>query len=335
MTTSNLTDTPPTFDDIQAAAIRIDGIAFKTPLLESKLLNEKLGGRVLFKAECLQKTGSFKFRGATNNIACLSEAQKSKGVVAFSSGNHAQGVALAATSSGVKSTIIMPEDAPTMKIKNTKAFGADVILYNRYSEDREEIGRKFSEKTGAILIKPYDAPLTIAGQGTIGLEIAAQCGEQDITPDYLLAPCGGGGLMAGLCLSISKKLPATKLYSVEPDGFDDTKQSLETGNYETIDKAAKTFCDAIMTPTPGKLTFPINQKYLSGGLSVSDLEVSAGMMAAFEYLKLVVEPGGCVGLAALLADRLPIKGKTAIVVLSGGNVDADLYKSILENQLAL
>lgn len=333
MTSLNHSDALPTFDDIIAAEKRIDGIAIKTPLLESKLLNERLGGRILFKPECLQKTGSFKFRGATNNIACLSDAAKTKGVVAFSSGNHAQGVALAATTAGVRSTIIMPEDAPMMKIENTKDFGAEVILYNRYTEDREEIGREFAERTGATLIKPYDAPLTIAGQGTIGLEIADQCLELDILPDYLLSPCGGGGLMAGICLAMAERMSTTKLYSVEPNGFDDTKRSLETGNYEVIDKDAKTYCDAIMTPTPGQITFPINQKHLSGGLSVSDAEVGAGMLVAFEYLKLVVEPGACVGLAALLANQLPLEGKSAVVILSGGNVDADLYKTILSDQL--
>ncbi len=319
----------PTFNDILDAVKNIKNIAVKTPLLESSLLNKIIGGRVLFKAEVLQKTGSFKFRGALHTISSLSNEQKNNGVVAFSSGNHAQGVALAASLAGIKSTIIMPKDAPLIKINNTKEFGADIILYDRYSEDREEITTEFAKKNGASIIKPYDAALTIAGQATIGVEIAEQCNELNIMPDYLLAPCGGGGLMAGICLSMAKILPKVKLYCVEPDEYDDTKRSLETGNRQCNSGNIKTYCDAIVTPTPGEYTFPINKKYLSGGFAVSDKQVAKAVINAFEYLKLVVEPAGAVGLAALIANKLPLQGKTAVVILSGGNVDADMFKNIL------
>ncbi|WP_420547102.1 threonine ammonia-lyase [Curvivirga sp.] len=317
------------FADIVTAASRIKGYATRTSLIESPFINEKLGGRALFKPECLQKTGSFKFRGAINTINALSDQQKKKGVVAFSSGNHAQGVAHAAQLAGIPAVIIMPADAPKIKIENTRAYGAEVILYDRYNEDREAIGLKVQEERGSYLIKPYDAELTLTGQGTAGLEIAEDCKAMGIDPDQLLSPCGGGGLMAGLCLAMAETFPETKLYGVEPADFDDTKRSLETGCYEENDPSARSICDALLSPSPGKITFPINQNRLSGGLSVTDEEVKHAMRIAFRDLKLVVEPGGVVALAALLAGKIDTKDKTTIIVLSGGNVDDEMYRSIL------
>ncbi|MTI08911.1 threonine ammonia-lyase [Curvivirga aplysinae] len=317
------------FADVVTAANRIKGYATRTSLIESPFINERLGGRVLFKPECLQKTGSFKFRGAVNTINALSDKQKQKGVVAFSSGNHAQGVAHAAQLAGIPAVIIMPADAPRIKIENTRAYGAEVILYDRYNEDREAIGIRVQEERGSYLIKPYDAELTLTGQGTAGLEIAEDCKELGINPDQLLSPCGGGGLMAGLCLAMTETLPETKLYGVEPADFDDTKRSLETGCYEENDPSARSICDALLSPSPGKITFPINQHKLSGGLSVTDDEVKHAMRIAFRDLKLVVEPGGVVALAALLAGKIDTINKTTIVVLSGGNVDDEMYRSIL------
>ena len=320
----------PSIDDLYAAQERITGRAVRTPLLESPLLNERMEARILFKAECLQKTGSFKYRGATNTILSLNEEQKRNGVVAFSSGNHAQGVAAAAKEAGVPALIVMPKDAPSIKIRNTRAYGADIVLYDRYTEDREAICQQICDERGATIIKPYDALLTIAGQGTAGLEITEQVGELNAKPDLLLSPCGGGGLMAGLSLAIHEHFPDCQLHAVEPEGFDDTRRSLLSGNREDNAKSARSFCDALLSPTPGALTFPINQSHLNSGLAVSDEEVGEAMAFAFNQLKLVVEPGGAVGLAAILAGKISVKDQTAIVILSGGNVDAALFRSILE-----
>ncbi|RED53459.1 threonine ammonia-lyase [Aestuariispira insulae] len=319
----------PQFSDILQAAERIKGKAVRTPLLESPILNEQLGARVLFKPENLQRTGSFKYRGATNTIQALSDEQRRNGVTAFSSGNHAQGVAAAAKEAGIPATIVMPKDAPSIKIRNTRAYGADIILYDRYTEDREAIGQRVSEETGATLIKPYDASLTITGQGTIGLEIAEQAAEMSLQPDIILAPCGGGGLMSGIALASEELLPKTELYAVEPAGFDDTVRSLASGTRETNSAGARSFCDALLSPSPGEITFPINQKLLKGAVSVTDEEVTEAVKLAFGQMKLVVEPGGAVGLAAVLAGKIDIRQKTIIVVLSGGNVDAELFRTIL------
>lgn len=319
----------PTIDDIHEAATRIKGKVTVTSLLESPLLNERLGARVLVKPECLQKTGSFKYRGATNSIAALSDEQKTKGVVAFSSGNHAQGVAAAAREANVPAVIVMPKDAPTVKIANTRAYGAEVILYDRYTEDREAIGDRISKERGATLIKPYDALTTIAGQGTIGLEVAQQCEELGVKPSAILLPCGGGGLVAGTALAVHHEMPGTNVFAVEPEGFDDTARSLISGNRESNNPSARSYCDALLSPTPGAITFPINQQLLSGGLVVSDEDVAYAMQVAFNDLKVVVEPGGAVGLAALLSGKLDIQDKTVVVVLSGGNVDAELFRRVL------
>ncbi len=320
----------PSTTDIRSAALGLEGKARVTPLLESQILNERLGGRLLIKPEMLQVTGSFKFRGAYNFISRIPEDQKKHGVVAFSSGNHAQGVAAASKMFGMRSTIIMPEDAPEIKISNTRALGADVVLYNRKKEARENIGRRITEETGATLIRPYDDPLIIAGQGTIGLEVAAQTRAMGIVIDALLSPCGGGGLVAGTALALADESPDTEIYSVEPEDYDDTAMSLIAGERLANFPRKVSFCDALLAPEPGELTFAINSRLLTGGLAVSDDEVGRAMQVAFREFKVVSEPGGAVALAAALSGAYDITGKTAVVVMSGGNVDGAIFAAALQ-----
>ena len=319
----------PSLADIEAAAARLRGRAVRTPLLESALLNERVGGRVLVKAEPLQRTGSFKFRGAFNRISLIPEAERSRGVVAFSSGNHAQGVAAAAREFGIKATIVMPSDAPAIKVRNTKGYGAEVVLYDRLRENREAIGARIAEQTGATLVKPYDDLGLIAGQGTIGLEIVAQAEEANATLEAVLVPCGGGGLIAGVSTAIGELRPEVAVYSAEPEGFDDTARSLAAGERLPNAPGATSWCDALLAPMPGEITFPINAARLRGGFAVSDRETAAAMAAAFDTLKLVVEPGGSAALAAVLAGKLDCRGRTVAVVCSGGNVDPAIYREAL------
>jgi threonine dehydratase len=318
-------DRLPTVADVEAAAARLHGIAVRTPLLESEALNERAGGRVLMKAECLQRTGSFKFRGAYNTISQV----EAPAVVAYSSGNHAQGVAAAAKLLGKTATIVMPADAPAIKIENTRAYGAEVRLYDRARESREAIGAKIAAQTGAALIRPYDDPRIVAGQGTAGLELAEQAKAYGLELDVALAPCGGGGLIAGCALALTKSFPDIAIYSVEPDGLDDTRRSLATGERVANAPGATSICDALLLPMPGELTFEVNRRLLAGGLTVSDDEVRRAIAFAFRYLKLVVEPGGAVALAAALAGKLALDGRTAAVVLSGGNVDPALFAAAI------
>jgi len=319
----------PVFDDVVAAAKRLEGFAVKTPLLEAPLLNAKLGGRLLLKAEPLQRTGSFKFRGAYNAISQIPADKRKNGVVAFSSGNHAQGVAAAAQMLGMPAWIIMPEDAPAIKIARTKAFGATVVPYDRYTQDREKMGQELQAKYGATLVKPYDDPNIIAGQGTVGLEIAQQCQAMGVTPDAVVVCCGGGGLVSGTALALSGALPGVPVYSAEPAGFDDTKRSLETGTRVKNDPNARSICDALLAPTPGEMTFALNSKLLKGGFAVTDEEVKRAMATLFQEFKLVAEPGGAVAATAVLAGKLPIKGKTVVAVVSGGNVDPATFADAL------
>ncbi|MBN9497064.1 MAG: threonine/serine dehydratase [Alphaproteobacteria bacterium] len=319
----------PVFDDVVAAAKRLEGFAVKTPLLEAPLLNAKLGGRLLLKAEPLQRTGSFKFRGAYNAISQIPADKRKNGVVAFSSGNHAQGVAAAAQMLGMPAWIIMPEDAPAIKIARTKAFGATVVPYDRYTQDREKMGLELQAKYGATLVKPYDDPNIIAGQGTIGLEIAQQCQAMGVTPDAVVVCCGGGGLVSGTALALSGTLPGVPVYSAEPVGFDDTKRSLEAGTRIKNDPNARSICDALLAPTPGEMTFALNSKLLKGGFAVTDEEVKRAMATLFQEFKLVAEPGGAVAATAVLAGKLPIKGKTVVAVVSGGNVDPATFVDAL------
>lgn len=319
---------PPVFADIKDAARQLKGWARRTPLLENSILNEELGFRLMVKPECLQRTGSFKFRGAFNKISRIPEDMRSKGVVAFSSGNHAQGVAAAATLMGMKSTIIMPKDAPRAKIENTKALGGDVVLFDRQTESREEIGERLQKEQGAILVKPYDEPLIIAGQGTIGLEISEQVEEIDAKPDLVIVPAGGGGLISGTALAISETL-ACPVFSAEPDSYDDHKRSLEAGARQPVPDGAVSICDALLAPIPGELTFSLNSRLLAGGLSVSDDEALMAMKRAMLSLKIVVEPGGAVALAAALTEKIDLKGKTVVVVCSGGNADPEMLSRAL------
>jgi threonine dehydratase len=318
-------DALPTFADVEAAAARLRGNSVRTPLLESEALNDRVGGRVLVKAECLQRTGSFKFRGAYNTISRI----EADAVVAYSSGNHAQGVAAAARLLGKAATIVMPADAPAIKIENTRAYGAEVRLYDRARESREAIGAEIAARTGAALIKPYDDPRIIAGQGTAGLEIAGQARDRGAAPDLALVPCGGGGLIAGCALALKTAFPGIAVYAVEPAGLDDTRRSLEAGVRQTNAAGATSICDALLLPTPGELTFAINRELLAGGLTVSDDEVLSAIAFAFRHLKLVVEPGGAVALAAVLSGKLALEGRTAAVVLSGGNVDPALFAAAI------
>jgi len=321
----------PNFADIEDAALRLKGQAVRTPLLESPLLNRRVGGRLLVKAEVLQRTGSFKFRGAYNHISRLDAAQINAGIVAYSSGNHAQGVAAAAEIVGAPATIIMPSDAPALKIANTKSYGAEVLTYDRYHQDREAIGAEMAAETGASLVRPYDDAWVIAGQGTVGLEITEQCAELGITPDAVLSPAGGGGLIAGTSLALEARLQTTKLYACEPEGFDDHRRSLEAGDRTANDDGPKSFCDALLASIPGEMTFAINRDRLAGGFAVSDEEVAAAMAIAFTDLKIVVEPGGAVALAAALAGRIKTRDRTTVVVTSGGNVDPVLFDQVLRN----
>ncbi len=328
----SMTEAPtasPVFADIEAAAARLAGWAVETPLLNSAALDRKLGGRILLKAETLQRSGSFKFRGAFNRISLIPEAERGAGVVAYSSGNHAQGVAAAAALLGVPATIVMPEDAPAIKIANTRGFGAEVVLYDRFTEDREALGEALAAERGATLVRPYDDAGVIAGQGTCGREIAGQAAARGVEIDALLVCCGGGGLTAGCALALAELSPRTRVYTVEPAGFDDTRRSLAEGTRVVNDPAARSFCDALLAPTPGELTFSINRRLLAGGFAVSDAEVRAAMAYAFATLKLVIEPGGAVALAAVLAGHLETRGKTVALILSGGNVDPEGYREIL------
>ena len=315
-------------DDIRAAATRIAPYAVRTPLVESPLLNERLGFRLLVKAECLQHTGSFKLRGATNTVMSLPDSVTD--VVAWSSGNHAQAVARAAALRGIRAAIVMPEDAPAMKIEGTKAYGAEVVTYDRYNESREEIGGAIAAERGAELIPPFEDARVIAGQGTIGLEITAQCRETGAVPDHVVSCCGGGGLIAGTSLAIRHELPEAQVWAAEPADFDDTVRSLASGRIERVDPAARSICDAVVTPAPGEMTFAINSTTLAGGFGVDDELVLRSMATAFRHLKLVIEPGGAVALAAALDGRLPAGAGCVVAVASGGNVDAEMFRRALD-----
>lgn len=319
----------PIFSDIALAAKRIRGEAIVTPLLENAKLNALAGGRVFIKAECLQRTGSFKFRGAWNCISKLDPAANTGGVVAYSSGNHAQGVAAAAQLRGVSALIVMPEDTPQIKKANTKAYGAEVVTYDRATESREEIANQYTAKRGAVLVPPFEHPDIIAGQGTCGLEIIDELQARGVALDDMLVNCSGGGLTAGVALAFSEKSPKTKVHSVEPEGFDDYARSLRSGVREKNVSAAGSICDALLTPQPGEMTFAMNKERLAEGYAVSETEVRRAVRFAFETLKLVVEPGGSVGLAAVLSGKINAKDKNIAIILSGGNVDVKLFADIL------
>ena len=316
--------------DVHAAAGRLAGHAVETPLLRADALDEQIGGRLLLKAEPLQRTGSFKFRGACNRLLQLDEEGRAGGVVTYSSGNHAQAVAAAARLVGVPAVIVMPRDAPAVKIAGTRRHGAEVVLYDRASEAREALGQRIAAERGAVLVKPYDDFNVIAGQGTVGREIVRQCDAIGCRPDAVVVPAGGGGLMAGTSLAIADAWPETRLHSAEPHGYDDHVMSLERGSRVRLPgPGPESLCDALFAPMPGALTFPINVERVESGVAVSDAEVGAAMRAAFLHLKLVVEPGGAVALAALLSGKIATAGRTVVAVLSGGNVDPAVFRAVL------
>ena len=314
---------------IRAAAERLAGHARITPLLSSPFLDEIAGRQVLVKPECLQHTGSFKYRGARSALSAMDPGVRARGVIAFSSGNHAQGVARAAGEYGVPAVVIMPSDAPALKIANTRDLGAEVILYDRATQDRDEIGAALADERGLTLVKPFDEPQVIAGQGSVGLEIAAQAAEAGVREAEVLVPCGGGGLTGGIALALGAQAPGFTVRPVEPEGFDDVKRSLESGQIERNESATGSICDAIITPSPGEITFPILREHCGPGIAVSDDDCLRAMAVAFSRLKLVIEPGGAAALAAALFHPGLPAGKTVVAVISGGNVDAPLYADAL------
>ncbi len=319
--------------DITDAAERLAGVAIRTPLLESPALNERLGARVLIKAETLQRIGAFKFRGAYNRLCRLDETERRAGVVAFSSGNHAQGVALAARLLGIPATIVMPADAPAVKMAATKALGAEVRPYDRARESREAIAESLARRRGAVLVPSFDDRWIIAGQGTCGLEIVEQAASIGADLELVAAPVGGGGLLAGVATAIKHNLPNSELWGVEPEGFDDTRLSLGAGERRGSARRPATLCDALESAMPGALTFPVLAAHLAGVAVVTNAEVARAMRVAFATLKLVVEPGGAVALAALLSGALPCRGRTVAIILSGGNVDPELFARVLRKEV--
>lgn len=314
---------------IEAAAGRLAGRARRTPLLSSPFLDDIAGRPVLVKAECLQLTGSFKFRGAWSALSALDPQTRARGVIAFSSGNHAQGVALAARMHGVPAVIVMPEDAPRLKLENTRAYGAELVLYDRAREDRDAIGAALAAERGLTLIKPFDNEQVIAGQGTVGLEIAEQAARAGIDTAPVLVPCGGGGLTSGIALALAGRAPGLTVQPVEPEGFDDVARSLRSGRMERNDRSAGSICDAIVTPSAGDLTLPVMQAHCGPGLTVTETEALRAMALAWQRLKIVIEPGGAVALAAALFQPQAAPGSAVIAVASGGNVDRDIFNRAL------
>lgn len=322
------------FADVEAAAGRIAGLAVETPLVESAALNARAGVRVLLKLETQQRVGAFKFRGAYNRLVQLSPEERRRGVVAFSSGNHAQGVALAARLLGMPALIVMPSDAPRIKAEATAGYGAEVRFYDRLTESREKIAAAIAEERQAVVVPAFDDVHIMAGQGTAGLELMTQAKARGVTPDLVVTPCSGGGLLAGVATAVKALSSATALMGVEPAGYDDTLTSLRAGARTPLTPTHRTLCDALESPCPGELTFPIIQAHVSDMAVVSDAEVAEALRYAFSTLKLVVEPGGSAGLAALLAGKLPTAGLDSVaIVLSGGNVDPDQYARILRGEL--
>ena len=319
----------PTAADVDAAALRLKGVALHTPLISSPVLDALTGGRVFLKCETLQRTGSFKFRGAYNKVSSIPPDRRAGGVVAFSSGNHAQGVAAAARLLSMPAVIVMPRDASRPKRERTEALGAEVVLYERAHEDREAIARSIAEQRGATLVPPYDDPLVIAGQGTTGREIVEDLAVERIVPDVVIVNASGGGLTAGIALAVKARAPDARLYTAEPQGFDDHARSFRSGRREVNDAASGSICDALMSPTPGRITFEINRALVGEGLAATDEDVANAVAFAFHELKLVVEPGGAVGLAALITGKIDVRDKVAVAVLSGGNVDPELFHRLV------
>ena len=319
----------PTHEDVLAARARIEGRVVRTPMLRNALLDERAGATVLIKPEPLQRTGSFKLRGATNATLRLSQAQRAAGLVTHSSGNHGQAVACAAASLGVPATVFMPSDAPAIKVESTRRWGADIVPYDRVRDVREELSAAFAARTGACIVPPYDHPDVIAGQGTAALELAEDAAMAGLAMDALLVCTGGGGLIGGCALAMAGASPGTKVIAVEPEGWDDTGRSLAEGHRVSNPPGGSMLCDALLAPMPGEITFAVNQAHLGGAVAVSDAQVMAAMAFAFTHLKLVVEPGGAVALAAVLSGRYAAAGQVVGVVVSGGNVDPAVFARAL------
>ena len=319
----------PTIDDVQSAAERLAGVAVRTPLISNQRLDEITGGHIFLKPEPLQRTGSFKFRGAYNRISRIPEDQRAGGVVACSSGNHAQGVAAAAALMGMRSVIVMPKDAPAMKRNRTIAFGGEVVQYDREHDDRDAIAGSIAAERGAVFVPPYDDFYIIAGPGTVGLEIAEDFSTRGLAPDVVVANASGGGLVSGIALAVKHHFPEARVMTAEPAGFDDHARSFRSGGRERNERVSGSICDALLAATPGRLTFEISSRIVGEGVSATDEEVARAVAFAFEELKIVVEPGGAVALAAVLAGKLDLKGKVAAIVLSGGNVDGELFARCL------
>jgi threonine dehydratase len=315
--------------EIEDAALRIQGIAVETPISQCHYLNEALQAEIFFKLENQQHIGAFKFRGAYNRLCQLTDAEKAKGVVAFSSGNHAQGIAYAAKLLGMKATIVMPSDAPSIKRNATETLGATIIPYDRHTESREQLAADLAEKTGAVLVPAFDDPHIIAGQGTCGLELMRQLQARRQPPDVVISPVGGGGLMAGVSTVVKALSPKTQVIGVEPERFDDHRLSMLKGARVKIDGTSATLCDSLMATMPGELTWSINSTKVDQFIVVSEAEVAHAVSYAFRYLKQVIEPGGAVALAALLHDKLPVKGLRLAVILSGGNIDNGVFTDCL------
>ena len=323
----------PEFKDIEKAARRIEGFAVRTPVIESPKLNAITGGRILIKAECLQRTGSFKFRGAWNMISKLDAKKAKGGVVAYSSGNHAQGVAAAAQIKGFPALIVMPADTPLIKQENTRSYGAEVVTYDRATQSREAIAERYAKERHAVMVPPFEHADIIAGQGTAGLELAEEAAARGVRLNDVLVCCSGGGLTAGVALAMEQMQPQAKVHSVEPAGFDDYARSLRSGTLERNASLSGSICDALMSPSPGEMTFAINSRLLGEGLTVTDGEAAEAVRFAFEVLKLVLEPGGAVALAAVLTGKIAAQGKAIGVIASGGNCDPGLYARILNREI--
>lgn len=326
-------DAAITHTDIEAAAGRLAGIAVMTPLIRSPALDAATGGTILIKPECLQRTGSFKIRGAYNRLVQLDAAERRRGVVAFSSGNHAQGVAYAGQLLDIPTTIVMPSDAPALKIANTRDYGAEVVLYDRYGQNRETIAARLAAERGCVVVPSFDDPHIIAGQGTVGLECAAQAAHIDLSPDVAVISCSGGGLASGSALALKARFPACSIITAEPEGYDDTARSLAGPSKVTLTAFAQTLCDALQSPAPGNLTLPLLRAAGARGVAVSDSEVTSAVAFAFGKLKLVSEPGGAAALAAVLSGKVDCTGRTVMVVISGGNVDPALFAALINGKL--
>ena len=320
----------PTFGDVQAAAQRLRGRIIRTPMLRHPLLDALTGGTILVKPEPLQRTGSFKLRGATNAALLLDPEARRGGIATHSSGNHGQATACAAHMLGMPAVVAMPSDAPAIKVESTRRWGAEVVFFDRHTTDREALARTLAAERGATAIPPFDHPDVIAGQGTLAMELVEDAAAAGLTLEGFAACTGGGGLIAGCALALEALAPAAELWAVEPEGWDDTRRSLAAGHRIANDGTGPGLCDSLLSKQPGVLTFPINLARLAGGVAVDEAEVFRAMRFAFEHLKIVVEPGGAVALAALLAGKLEARGHCFGLVLSGGNVDPAVFARALE-----